>query len=362
MEKYSAEYRLGGREEKVTEHDLRRIFYKNGVTYTFEKKNRKGEVIERIPVHFKMLMRSTGKAKQGECIFIRDSLHHKAINFLTMGFYDLMDEQSKNDQEKVFKLVELSAYQTLTTAMAKGYIRIPLESIINKKGFTFDEKKAGEQNLKLITEKTKDALKENGFRMNGKYPGKHKSVGYTKKECVADYVTNAQIKNILWDGMGLIDEKIFPQNMNKFVDMMGGTDRKAYKFYRNYMKRFDDYFSIVKTACPSHWGDLQLMAYQMNNSLPTIDREVLERITECGVNFCNELKTSDTAYLKYLDKKRNDFNINELLIELVKWNQDFLKTEFFQNKKSSDMSEFIKDCKEGRVPQIADNLTIMDNL
>ena len=61
MEKYSAEYRLGGREEKVTEHDLRRIFYKNGVTYTFEKKNRKGEVIERIPVHFKMLMRSTGR-------------------------------------------------------------------------------------------------------------------------------------------------------------------------------------------------------------------------------------------------------------------------------------------------------------
>ena len=111
MEKYSAEYRLGGREENVTEHDLRRIFYKNGVTYTFEKKNRKGEVIERIPVHFKMLMRSTGKAKQGECIFIRDSLHHKAINFLTMGFYDLMDEQSKNDQEKVFKLVELSAFR-----------------------------------------------------------------------------------------------------------------------------------------------------------------------------------------------------------------------------------------------------------
>lgn len=148
--------------------------------------------------------------------------------------------------------------------------------------------------------------------MNGKYPGKHKSVGYTKKECAADYVTNAQIKNILWDGMGLIDEKIFLQNMNKFVDMMGGTDGKAYKFYRNYMKRFDDYFSIVKTACSSHWGDLQLMAYQMNKSLPTIDREVLERITECGVNFCNELKTSDTAYLKYLDKKRNDFNIHEL--------------------------------------------------
>ena len=466
---YDAEYRINNIEEKLGKHDLRTLFYKNGVTYTFEKKNKKGEIVERKLIHFKMLMRSTGKAKDGECVFIRDSLHHKAINFLTMGLYDLMDEQSKNDPEKVFKLVELSAYQTLTTATAKGYIQIPLENtlvvkdeevftnemnaaivkiedkvyfkpdyeldfdsprlenIINKKGFTFDEKKVNEQNLKLITEKTKDALKENGFRINGKYPGEHKLIEYTKKECVATRVSNAKIKNILWDGMGLIDENAFPQNMNgfiycrshffksclfcgniqeffkdyceknnldydthttdtdmfgrklrlkdikviitdkslkwldKFDDMMGGTKKKAYKYYYNYMKRFDDFFSIVKTAHPSHWGDLQLMAYQMDNSVPTTDKEVLGRITECGVNFCNDLKNSDTAYLEYLNKTSNDFNINELLIELVKWNPDFAKTEFFRTKKSKDISDFVKDCKEGRLPQVGDNLTIMDN-
>lgn len=466
---YDAEYRSDNVEQKIRKHDLRKLYYKEGVTYTFEKKNKKGEIVERKPIHFKMLMRSPGKAKQGECVFIRDSLHHKAINFLTMGLYDLMDEQSKNDPEKVFKLVELSAYQTLTTATAKGYIQIPLENIlvvkdeevftnemnaaivkiedkvyfkpdyeldfdsprleniINKKGFTFDEKKANEQNLKLITEKTKDALKENGFRINGKYPGEHKLIEYTKKECVATRVSNAKIKNILWDGMGLIDENVFPQNMNgfiycrshffksclfrgniqeflkdyceennldydthitdtdmfgrklrlkdikvivtdkslkwldKFDDMMGGTKKKAYKYYYNYMKRFDDFFSIVKTAHPSHWGDLQLMAYQMDNSVPTTDKEVLGHITECGVNFCNELKSSDSAYLKYLNKTGNDFNINELLIELVRWNPDFTKTEFFRNKKSKDISDFVKDCKEGRLPQVGDNLTIMDN-
>lgn len=466
---YDAEYRIDGAEEKVNKHDLRRMFYKDGVTYTFEKKDRKGEIVERVPVHFKMLMRSTGKAKQGECVFIRDSLHHKAINFLTMGLYDLMDKQSKDDPEKVFKLVELSAYQTLTTATAKGYIQIPLENIlvvkdeevysdgmnaaivkvedkvyyrdvfeldfdslrleriINKKGFTFDADKAKGNDLTLITEKTKDALKDNGFRINGKYPGEYKQVEYIKKECTVNRVSDAKIKNILFDGSGLIDESLFPKDkdgfiycrshffksclfrgniqeffrdycneygldydtyivksdmfgrklklkdikviitdkslkwLNKFVDMMGGTEKKAYKYYYNYMKRFDDYFSIVKTAHPSHWGDLQLMAYQMGNSVPTTDKEVLERIAECGVNFCNELKNSDTAYLKYLDKKKNDFNINELLIELVKWNKDFLRTEFFRDKKSSDISELVKDCKEGRLPQIADNLTIMDN-
>lgn len=466
---YDAEYRIGEVEEKLSKHDLRKIFYENGVIYTFEKKNRKGEIVERIPVHFKMLMRSTGKAKDGECVFIRDSLHHKAINFLTMGFYELMDEQSKNDPQKVFKLVELSAYQTMTTATAKGYIQIPLENIlvvkdeevfshamdaaivkvedkvyfepeyeldfdsprleniINRKGFTFDAGKAKDNDLNLITEKSKAALKENGFRINGKYPGEHKQVEYTKKECVVNRVSDAQIKNILWDGMGLIDESIFPKDkdgfiycrshffksclfrgniqeffrdyceqhgldydtyivqsdmfgrnlkmkdikviitdkslkwINKFEDMMGGTKKKAYRYYYNYMKRFDNYFSIVKTAHPSHWGDLQLMAYQMDNSVPTTDKEVLERITECGVNLCNGLKTSDMAYLKYLDKQKNDYNINELLIELVKWNQDFLKTEFYRKKKSRDISDLVSDCEEGRLPQIGDNLTIMDN-
>ena len=466
---YNAEYRSDNVERKISKHDLRKLYYKEGVTYTFEKKNKKGEIVARKPIHFKMLMRSTGKAKDGECVFIRDSLHHKAINFLTMGLYDLMDKQSKNDPEKVFKLVELSAYQTLTTATAKGYIQIPLENIlvvkdeevysdgmnaaivtvedeihykdvfeldfdsprvegiINKKGVTFDADKAKDNGLTLIVEKTKDALKENGFRINGKYPGEHKLIEYTKKECVATRVTDAKIKNILWDGMGLIDENVFPKNMNgfiycrshffksclfrgniqeffkdyceesnldydtyitdadmfgrklrlkdikvivtdkslkwldKFDDMMGGTKEKAYKYYYNYMKRFDNYFSIVKTGRPSHWGNLQLMAYQMDNSVPTTDREVLGRITECGVNFCNELKNSDTAYLEYLIKTNNDFNINELLIELVKWNPNFTKTEFFRTKKSKDISGFVKDCKEGRLPQAGDNLTIMDN-
>lgn len=466
---YDAEYRIDSVEEKINKHDLRNMFYKNGVTYTFEKKNRKGEIVERIPVHFKMLMRSTGKAKQGECVFIRDSLHHKAINFLTMGLYDLMDKQSKDDPEKVFKLVELSAYQTLTTATAKGYIQIPLENIlivedkevfsdginavvvrvgdkiytkdefvvdfdsprleniINKKGFTLDEDKAGKQNLTLITEKTKDALKDKGFRINGKYPGEYKQVEYIKKECTVNRVTDAKIKNILWDGMGLIDESIFPKNkdgfiycrahffksclfcgniqeffrdyceqhgldydtyivqsdmfgrklklkdikviitdkslkwINKFEDMMGGTKKKAYRYYRNYMKRFGDCFSIVKTAHPSKWGDLQLSAYQMNNSLPITGRDILGHITDCSVDFCNGLKNSDEAYLEYLDKTKNNFNTNELLIELVKWNQDFLETEFFRKKKSRDISNLLKDCEDGRLFQVGDNLTIMDN-
>lgn len=403
---YDANYRMNGVEKKLSKHDLRTLYYNDGVTYTFEKKNKKGEVVETKEIKYKMLMRSTGKAKNGECIFIRETLHHKAINFLTMGLYDLMDKQSQNDPEKVFKIVELSAYQTLTTATAVGYIHIPLENILIVK----DEKVYSDEMRAAIV-----SLKDN-------------SKNDKDKECSVEFSDKEKIKNVLWDGMGLIDESIFPKDKNgfiycrshffksclfrgniqdffkdycdryedmdyesytvekidlfnrklklsdiqvvitdqsikwtKFVDMMGGTEKKAFRYYRRYMKMFDDYFSIVKTAHQSKWDDLQLMTYQMNNSLPTTDREVLGRITECGVNYLNELKTSDNAYLKYLDMTKNNFNINELFLELAKWNPDFMKTEFFRKKKSKDISKLKSDFCQGRLPQYGDNLTIMDN-
>lgn len=343
-----------------------------------------------------MLMRSTGKAKKGECIFIRDSLHHKAINFLTMGLYDLMDEQSQKDPDKVFNLVALSAYQTLITATAQKYIHIPLErilivedekvcsdpmkaaivslkdeikekeefvidfdsprleNIVNKKGFTLDEAKVV-QGLTLIPERTKDALKECGFRINGKYPGEKQVVEtVTTKKCNVDFVEDEEIENILWDGMGLIDESVFPKEMD-------GTKEKAYRYYRKWMKMYDNCFSIVKTAHPSKWGDLQLMAYQMNNSLPTTVETLLKPITKCSVDYLNNLKKSDKEYLRYLDMQKNNFNINELILELVKRNPDFLKSDFFRTKKSKDISKLKSDFCQGRLQQYGDNLTIMDN-
>ncbi len=475
---YDAHLRSGEIEEKIDKGDLRTAYYKKGVNYTFVKKKKNGEIVEQNEIHYKMLMRSTGKAKQGDCVFIRESLHNKAINFLTMGLYDLMSEQAKNDPEKVFKLVELSAYQTLVTAKAEGYIRIPLgniliiedkkvhsdgmkamivknenvkhtkkgefqldfdsprlEGILNKKGFTFDEDKAkNNSSLTLINEKTKEALRDNGIRINGKYPGSRPDIIEESKECTVTLSDNEEIENVLWDGMGLIDEDFFPENMNgfiycrshffksclfrgnvrdffrdycnshdnidydtytlekvdmfhrkirlrdikviitdksikwmKFIDMMGGTEQKAYRNYRRLMKEYDYYFSIVKTAHKSKFGDMQLSTYQMNNSVPTTNKEILGNVSKNAVNIINDLKMSDEKYIQYLEMKtekispKDMFSIDKVILELVRWNKDFMKTEIFRDKKSDDITKITEDFCEGRLPQIGDNLTIMDN-
>lgn len=144
--------------------------------------------------------------------------------------------------------------------------------------------------------------------------------------------------------------------------MMGGDNKKAYKIYRQYMKKNDDCFSVVKTAHKSKWGDLQLTAYQMNNSLPTTEEKTLKPITEQAVRIIEELKKpDDITYLKYLDWKKDDFNINEVMCALVEWNSDFRKTELFRTKKSKDINRLVDNFAEGRLPQQGDNLTICGN-
>lgn len=147
----------------------------------------------------------------------------------------------------------------------------------------------------------------------------------------------------------------------KFIDMMGGTNKKAYRYYQRYMKIFDNYFSIVKTAHSSKWGELQLMAYQMNNSLPTTDVKVLKNVSRKAFDMINELKISDEAYLRYLERTKDAFNINEVVLALIEHNSDFVKTEFFRKKKSADIGKLTDSFCQGRLPQNGDNLTIMDN-
>lgn len=420
---YDADYRIRERQEEqeensgeadsdkkknkipeisVTAEDLRTKYYKEGMQFTYYKTNKAGVVVDSTTVKYKMLMRSPGKAKDGECIFIRESLYDKAIEYLTMGLYGKMLKKHKKNPDEVFNIVGLSAYETLTTATAYGYIQIPIENMLILKDIEVESEPmpAAIVSVKQIEQKDK-----------------------IKNICDVEY-TNTRIKNIIWDGMGLIDDSMFPEGMNgfiycrshffksclfrgqmqqffkdycdehnfdyetytvkdmfgnerrladvkvivtdkslkwlKFVNLMGGTKEKAYQKYVAFMKKHDNYFSIVKTAHHSKWGDMQLTTYQMNNTLPTLNKDVLDRITQRSVNYYYDLK-EDKNYLKYLEITKSNFNTNELLLELIKLNPDFLKTDLYRNKKKKDLTNLKAEMRQGRLFQSGDNLTIMDN-
>ena len=107
--------------DKKSADEIREIFYQNGVEIKHEIKNKKGKVIKEEVTHYKMLYRSTGKAKKGSCMFICDRLYNKAIKFLRMDI--------KMPKENA-PIVEMSAYSSLIASSIVDTIRINPKNIL----------------------------------------------------------------------------------------------------------------------------------------------------------------------------------------------------------------------------------------
>lgn len=399
---------------KISSDGLRKMYYKNGCKIAWPKyKKSTGEaVIVKKPILYKMLMRSPGKAKEGQCIFVRDNLYDVAIKYLTMGLYQSMPKNNA-------KIVEMSAYQTLVTATAQAYIRIPMYKILILK----DEE------------------------VKAKVPVW--SVELQNKNCVVKRRDESDVSNILWDGMGLIDDEIFPSNMDgfiycrshffkaclfrgnlqkffrdqlqltneeyekytvkdmfgrrrklknikvvttenaikwlKFADIMGNNlnhqnqDQKklykeAYKFYQTIMSKNGNWFAIVKSGHASEWGELQRSSYQINNSLPvSMDRdgdgkinedtikEKFTQIAQTSIDYCNKLKQDHSFFMTYLKQKANDYSINNVLIALDEYNDNFKDTDYFREKKRKLISALKQKMMMGKLLQEGDNLVICGN-
>lgn len=75
----------------MTTQQLRDYYYENNATVTWKAYDSKtGKEIKgkEKTITYKMLLRSPGKAKEGHCLFIREELHKKVLNYLTMGLWE----------------------------------------------------------------------------------------------------------------------------------------------------------------------------------------------------------------------------------------------------------------------------------
>lgn len=442
----------------MTTQELRDYYYENDATVVwkmYDKNTGKEIKGKEKTITYKMLLRTPGKAKEGHCLFIRKELHKKILNYLTMGLWERMPNV------KGAKIVEMSAYAPLITATAIDYIHIPMDNIfvlkdqkslcfkkaitvrakdiehiekekdypafeeyINQYGLTFYKKKAKENSGLKYVEKSKKTLGEYGIDVD---LCPEKDITYYKKGCYCDRKQEkSEITNILWDGMGIIDNSIFPNNMEgfiycrshffksclfrgniqdyfrdyygdgyetayetdmtgrrikvtdikvivtenslkwiKFLDLMSksGTMEDGFKYYIRIMKKDGEMFAIVKTAHGSKYDNLQRSSFQINNTLLTTDERVLEGIAAPSIEYCNKLKLDDEAFLKYLDITGSArYSINNVLIDLYRWNDEFRYMEWFKNKKKTKINE-LKDqrLKLGKLFQYGDNLVICGN-
>ena len=357
--------------KKISKEDIRTIFYNNGVDVEYVSRMKDGTIRKREVIHYKMLYRSTGKAKKGSCMFIRDKLHKKAQNFLYMGI---------KLPKKNAMIVEISAYAPLISSAIEGRIKINPKNILILKDI----------DKSFITNVVSIETDE-------------------QKHCYAKYIDNYELKNTLFDGQALIDSSIFPSWGNGYILLRHHFCKMA-AFCTNIQKFFKDYygesyysatvkdmfgnehyvkdielittdnamkwlkfnvsydywcekvyennclFGIVKTAHPSKLGDVQKMSYQMVNSL---DESIMDNVVAESVAYVERLKQDDDFFLEYLKKNTNFSNDYEVLIALVEQNRDFLRSEYFRERKRTIIKSYVLNMKTGKVIQNAENLVVI---
>lgn len=181
--------------------EIRDQFYNEGVDITYTTKNKDGSIKRQQTVHYEMLFRTSAKAKLGQVIFINSKLYKKAYDWLTIG---LGDKLGKDEA----KIVEMSAYAPLTTSTIVGTIHIPVEDILILKDQDSFFKTIA--NVVRAEEYTDDN-------------------GEVKKKCVVSR-EETEVKNTVWDGMGLVE--CDPQYL-KLPDFVNGMMLMRNHFFKN---------------------------------------------------------------------------------------------------------------------------------
>lgn len=357
--------------KKASKEEIRSIFYTEGVDITYKTHNKRGQIIKEETIHYKMLFRTPGKAKKGSCMFINEKLYDIAHKFLYMGI-DLPIENSP--------IVEMGAYSSLITSSIVGKVQILPEQILILKDID------AFFNTKVISVETDE-----------------------HKHCVVKSIDDYRVKNTLFDGQALIDSSIFPEwgegyvllrhhlckmaafntNIQIFMkdyfgdsyeeatvqDMFGNTlqvkDIKLittdnamkwlkfdidFDYWSKWVRANNSMFGIVKTAHKSKLGEVQRMSYQMINAL---DIDIMDNVTQCSVDYIYQLKSNDEVFLNYLRDNKNYFNDFELLVALVEQDPDFVRSEYFRERRATIIQTYCLNMRSGKIIQNADNLVIV---
>lgn len=359
---------------KLNTQEIRKMCYVDGINVRYETHNKSGKVLKTEIIHYKMLYRSTGKAKKGTCTFIRDELYESAKNFLYMGI-QLPEHNAK--------IVEISAYAPLISSGIVGRVQIHPENILIlddvDRFFSRD----------VVSVETDN-----------------------NKHCIAKWVDNYKLKNTLFDGQALIDTSIFPEWANGYVLLRHhftkmaafhaniqmffrdwcdqyGWDYEAktvkdywgnehylkdielittinavkwikmdisYKYWCEWVHKNNCMFGVVKFSHPSKLGQYQKMSYQIVNSL---DLKAMDEVCQETMNYLQRLKQDDNEFKDFLKKNINFANDYEVLIALCEWNKDFIKSSYYRERKSDILKTYLRKIKSGELLQNGDNLTIV---
>lgn len=377
--------------------EIRKDFYEKGVDINYIQKKKDGSIKDEQKIHYKMLFRTSAKAKLGQVIFINEKLYENAYDWLTIGLGNNLPADNA-------KIVEMSAYAPLTTSTIVDILEIPVEDIL-----ILEDQVSYHKTLANI-------VKADEYT---------DSAGKKRKKCIV-CKESVEVKNTIWDGMGIIEEEVIPKHIKingmvllrnhffkmcglkghiqkffkdwcsknghnydtyqvqdmfghwhylkdikiittdnaikwkKFVDLMGGTLESAYSYWCNRIKEDGNNWGIVKTDHPSKLGEYQQLSYQMINTLPCTKDDV-KTIAQTSINYVELLKKDNDEFEKFLRKNSNEINHYEMLADLYNQHHEFGNSKWFRQEKSEIIKTYVKRLRKGKIVVEGDNLTVFGN-
>lgn len=416
---------------KRSKDEIREYFYTNDIPVRYVTKDKNGNIKKDETIYYRMLYRNSSKAKIGQVMFINRDKYDIAYEWLTMGIGKRLPDTNA-------KIVEISAYAPLTTSTILDDVYIPVDDVVILK----DQDSYFRTMAKVVkdadytgavrvidndkTEAAKRRAAERGkvdILGNPIYHTVYKKVDKTMKKCVVvDEETD--IKNTMWDGMGLVDISVTPKWANgmillrnhffkmcgfktdiqlffkdwceqtgndyetysitdmfgkshrlkdikiittnnavkwtKFYDLMGNSKTEAYEYWCDRVKKDGCRWGIVKTDHPSKLGAVQQMSYQMVNTLPCSNEDI-QGIARTSIDYVEKLKSDPDEFEKFLRKNANDVNHYEMMADLYKHNHDFANSDWFRAEKSKVITAYVMKLRSGKITVNADNLTICGN-
>lgn len=377
--------------------EIRTDFYENGTYVDYVARNKDGSIKSTTRLKYKMLYRTSAKAKLGQVIFIRDSLYAKAYDWLTMGLGKKMPKTNA-------KIVEMSAYAPLTTSTIVERIHFPVED--------------------MLILKDKDAFFHTMVNMvRAVGTGQFDDDGLEVKKCVVTQ-EETDVCNTIWDGMGLIESSILPSSINgmallrnhmfkacmfrtniqkffvdwcyenghdyytyevedmfgvkhklkdikcittdnaikwkKFYELMGDSMAEAYSYWCGRINADGSVWGVVKTDHPSKLGQNQQMSYQMVNTIPCTQEDINELATT-SVTYVESLKNNPEEFEKFLRANANEINHYEMMADLYAQNHRFADSKWFRYEKKTVINNYVYKLRNGKININADNLTLCGN-
>ena len=362
--------------QEVSNHDLRKILYQDGF------------IIDGI--HYVVYKRSSSKSRTGQCLFIKQSLRQRMLDWSRMG----LDFQQNEDVD----LASLLAYESLVGSSIIDTVQIEADNI-------------------LIVD---DIVSK--FNQVANVVKQNKDTGYLES-----VTQDTQIVNDLFDGQSLLESSYFPNekgfmqlrnhmfktaafntNIQQFLrdncpknvdydewqieDMYGnkmcakdihmittpnslkvlkfsyllGSDADMYKHWKVTVASEGNTFGVCMYEDNAGRGTdedgdvLQQSSYQMINSLPLSKKEITE-LTTFEIKYIEKLKNDDDFFVNHMIGKANEMNSNEMLANLYDINKKIVNTKMFRDFRKAEINRHVTHVKRGKLRLVGNYAVMVGN-